>query len=356
MNDKIFKVLERGTLAPSGDNCQPWKLEVDGSAVRLFNLPDKDTSLYNYRQKASLIAHGAFLENIAIAAPEFGLQAEFELFPDPENKNLVARIFFTEAEASAADPLFDYLEQRSTNRKAYRSAVVSQDQRQALAASVADMTGISLYLSKDQQEKDELAGILAKNDHLVLENPNLHRFLFDHLRWSEEEVRRTADGMDIRSLELPLMDRLAFKFLRNWNTVQLMNSFQALSKKVTKQAEHQCRSAGIIGLVAVEGVSDNDFIKGGRAMQRVWLEATRQGLQLQPMAGLALLICRVRQGATDELETRHVEMIRDVDKKLSQIFGCGDETMIMLFRAGEGEPPSVESLRKPLDQVVTVKS
>ncbi len=356
MNDKILKVLEKGTLAPSGDNCQPWKMEVDGATVRLFNLPDKDTSLYNYQQKASLIAHGAFLENVAISAPELGLQVEFELFPNPENKNLVARISFKDAGTAAGDPLFDYLKQRSTNRKTYRSAAVSQPQRQALSASVADMTGISLYLSKDQQEKDELAGILAKNDHLVLENSNLHRFLFDHLRWSEEEVRRTADGMDIRSLELPLMDRMAFKLLRNWKTVQLMNSFQALSKKVTKQAEHQCRSAGIIGLVAVKGESDNDFIKGGRAMQRVWLEATRQGLQLQPLAGLALLIYRVRQGATDELESRHVEMIRDVDKKLRQTFDCGDETMIMLFRAGEGEPPSVESLRKPVEQVVTVKN
>ena len=356
MKDQILKVLEHAITAPSGDNCQPWKFIVEPPRVRLYNLPDKDTSLYNFEQTASYIAHGALLENLQIASSALGLRASVTLFPDPDEPNLVAEVLFEDAGKLSADPLFDCLASRNTNRRVFEGKSLTDEARQALLSVAQDVPGTKVYLSRDNTEKDRLALLLCQNDRLVFENPHLHRFLFDHIRFTPKEAARTSDGMDLRSFELPAMDRLAFGMLKSWSAVKAVNSFGFLSKKVTKQAEKLCRSASAIGLVTIADDRNADFVNGGRAMERVWLEVVRQGLQLHPMAGLGCLIYRVGRGATGELSQDHVATLRDLESGLRQTFGCGAETLAMLFRVGYAAPPSAPSLRKPLSDVVEIKN
>ncbi|HED00536.1 MAG TPA: molybdopterin biosynthesis protein MoeY, partial [Proteobacteria bacterium] len=47
----IFKIVESGIWAPSGDNCQPWRFTWNGQKLLLFNVPKRDTSLYNSSQR-----------------------------------------------------------------------------------------------------------------------------------------------------------------------------------------------------------------------------------------------------------------------------------------------------------------
>ena len=279
MQDKIQKVLEMAVRAPSGDNCQPWRLVVSPPRVRLYNIPEKDTSLYNFDQKASLIAHGALLENLEIAASAFGLAVSVSLFPETRDPDWIAEVLFSENQDLASDSLFDSIPGRNTNRRPFDSRPLPAELRQALQQSSEKIDGSKIYLSRDDREKQSLAVQIAQNDRLVFENPHLHRFLFDHIRFNTQEVESSRDGMDMRSFELPLMDRLAFGVLKSWQAVQLINSFGFLSKKLTKQAEKLCLSSSAIAMVTVNGDSASDFVRGGQAMERLWLEATHQGLQ-----------------------------------------------------------------------------
>ncbi len=108
-------------------------------------------------------------------------------------------------------------------------------------------------------------------------------------------------------------------------------------------------------MVTVNGDSDSDFVRGGQAMERFWLQATQQGLQLHPMAGVACLINRISHGATAELSEEHVSTIRQIESELRQTFDCGTETIAMLFRVGFAAPASVVSLRKPMSEVVEIR-
>ena len=71
MEETIRKILEESVYAPSGENCQPWKFAVDGSSIHIFNVPEADTSLYNFEQKGSYVAHGALIETIVIVALKY---------------------------------------------------------------------------------------------------------------------------------------------------------------------------------------------------------------------------------------------------------------------------------------------
>ena len=114
----IQKILEYGCMAPSGDNSQPWRFKIDKRTVHIFNEPSSDESLYNFRQQASYVAHGALAENILIAAPPLGYSAQLAFFPEATNANYVARVTFEPA-VSRGDPLFDAIPKRTTNRKLY---------------------------------------------------------------------------------------------------------------------------------------------------------------------------------------------------------------------------------------------
>src|SRR6185369_12487672 len=90
MDEIIDKILEAAVCAPSGENCQPWKFSVSDNRIYLFNVPERDDSLYSWGQRASYIAHGAAIENMSIAAETLGYKLSVELFPKSQGSNLVA--------------------------------------------------------------------------------------------------------------------------------------------------------------------------------------------------------------------------------------------------------------------------
>ncbi|MCK4623646.1 MAG: nitroreductase [Desulfuromonadales bacterium] len=350
MDERIEKLLQFAVTAPSGDNCQPWKFAVNDRQIKVFNVPGKDTSLYNFQQMASLVAHGALLENILIAAPSLGFMPKIEYFPDSGNPDLVATVELGEGERFE-DPLLPWMLKRCTNRKKYDGIPLTEEQENALVHAPYEVPKAKVRLETDPAKVKSLAAILANNDRLVFENSYLHNFLFEHIRWTDEEARQTSDGLDIKTLELKTPDSLVFKFFKYWPVVEKLNRV-GLSKMVAKQAEKLCLSASGVGIITVQGNSDEDFLLGGRVMQRVWLEATRLGLSFQPLAGIAFLMQRVSAGATGELAPQQVKLISDVGEKVSQLFYLDQEEVVMFFRVGRGGPPSARSLRKPLDGLI----
>lgn len=350
METTIRKVLECAICAPSGDNCQPWEFAVRGQSVELFNVPERDTSLYNFQQRASLVAHGALLENMRIAASALGLQAAIDLFPDPGQPNLVARIAFA-ASSPSEELLYPFIDRRATNRRPYRGGALSGEERQALLSVDDSVPGGQVHLAEELQQIAVLAKVVRLNDQLVFENRNLHDFLFDHIRWGDQEAEETRDGLDLKTLELSPFDRIGLKMLKSWSLVEKLNR-AGLSKIASKQAEKLALSAATIGLVTVDGSDAASWLRCGQAMQRTWLEATRLGLGFQLMTGITFLIDRVLHGKGADLLPDQVERIAAAEASLNKIFDLETGRSAVLFRVGHSSAPSARSLRFALQQVV----
>jgi hypothetical protein len=344
-------ILQAAVRAPSGDNSQPWKLLIDDNQIKVINLPERDTSLYNYRQRASLVAHGALIENILIASSFLGYAATVSTFPDKSSPDLVATIALDKS-AAADEPLYPFISRRETNRKPYDSVPLTAEEKSSLFNAAGVVPGGKLRLIDDPEKKILIAGALGINDRLVFENPALHKFLFDHIRWTEKEAAETGDGLDIKTLELASPQALGFRLLKNWNFLRQLNRL-GISKFIAKQAEGLCLSSSAIGAVIMDENTDEAFINGGRLMQRVWLEATRLGLSIQPTTGIAFLLQRVLAGEKEGLSTVQIGLIQDAYERMRSAFTLGaGETIAMLFRTGHSRPPTARSRRLSLDNVV----
>ncbi len=352
MDERIRKIIEAGIKAPSGDNCQPWKFQADENRINLFNVPERDTSLYNYKQRASLVSHGACIENMLIAARKYGFLTELSYFPTPDNQQHVARLSMSDSETSD-EPLFAAISERSINRKPYQSGVLSPEAADSIcqAATNTEVPGCSLKLLLGK-EKETAADIVALSDRLVFENPHLHGFLFDHIRWNQEEAEHTRDGLDIRTLELAPQDKVLFPLLKHFGLVKFISIFGA-TRMIAANARKLMLSASAGGIITIADSSAESWLNAGRILERVWLEATRQGLAFHLMTGITLIVQRVRDGEQNGFSNNNSSLVKQADILLTQASGT-ELPVALLFRIGVCNQPTARSLRFGVDAVTAI--
>jgi len=342
------KILEAAVMAPSGDNVQPWDLRVSESftQIDLYNLPEKDNSYYNYQQSASYIAHGAVLENILIASRHLGCLADYKLFPDAEDDNYVATIKLSPVQPQQ-DLYYSAIFERCTNRFPYKRKEVSSDILKALVDSVKniDIAEVSLVNQKDKIKL--LAKELMVNDRIVFECKEIHKFLFDKIRWNKKQIEATKDGMSVDVLGLSFIEKLGFPLMRFWWYVKTANIF-GLSRVIGLKCWWGCKNASILGMITIQGNDKVAFVEGGRAVQRLWLEATLQEFALQPIIGLTLLIHRLKQHNLNEFSEAHQFFVKRAAERLPELFSVDEnDTMIMGFRMGKFSSQSaIKTMRK----------
>ncbi len=347
MKEIIKEVLESAIYAPSGENNQPWKFKLKDNMIDVFNVPERDTSLYNFRQQGLFVAHGALLENILIASSALGYKADINTFPDKENSNHVANIILNKTEIRD-EPLYPFIKKRATNRKPYYPEPLTNEEKATLLELNKSGFG-KVKLLEGEKAVKELADTLCLNERIVFENQHLHKFFFDHMRWTEKEALEKRDGMYIKTMELPPPVILLFKLVfKRWKLVKTLG----ISKFIAKQTKKMYLAAPAIGIITIKSDNSKDFLTGGRLMQRVWLNATRMGLSLHPSAGTIFFIQRVLKGATKDFTQENVEMIKSVHQQLKSAFQLHDETIAFLFRIGKSDPPGAYSPRLSLEQLI----
>lgn len=341
--EDIKNILEAGIHAPSGENCQPWRFEVRGDEIRIFNLPERDQSLYNYGQMASYAAHGALIENILIASSAFGYKARFNLFPEKEDEKLVA-IISLEKTSTKDDPLFMHIQKRCTNRKPYKSEPLSGSQLAQLTAVAEEIQGGRLLLIQDREKINILACAGSVNEQVMLSNEFLHNFFFTHINWTQEEEEQKRIGFYIKTLELPPPAQIMFKIFRRWSVMRVLNRI-GLAKAAAKGNARTYVSCAAMGVVVVPRKTPQDFITAGMMMQRVWLKATQLGLSIQPLTGVLFFMQGIRAGHTEKFTSQQLNLIKDAYADIKKAFGLKDQEVAMMFRIGEGGEPSARSSR-----------
>ncbi|OAI21133.1 hypothetical protein A1359_19885 [Methylomonas lenta] len=343
----IEKILEAAVKAPSGDNVQPWRFEVsqDWARIDLFNLPERDDSYYNYQQAAAYIAHGAVIENIAIASRHLGCMVKLKLFPEPQNPSYVASFEFESASA-VDDPLYPAIFTRETNRFHFQDVQLPAEDAQQIIDSIKQVEGVKGYFVHDVKTVKTLAKVIMVNDRVVFEHKEIHSFLFDKIRWNQKQIEETQDGMPVGTLGLNPIEKLFFPLMRFWWFVDLAN-YVGLSRIIGAKCWYNCQNAALIGQVTVQKTDSLGFIQAGRALQRVWLEAARQGLAFQPIVGLPLLIHRAQENALEAFSETHRNMLEQAKQSLFGIFGIDQsETLAVGFRIGKCKSVAEKTLRK----------
>ena len=329
-------------MAPSGGNSQSWKFIVCGDAIRIIALPEKDHEVLNVACRGTYIAHGAVMENIAIAARHFGHEASFTILPE---KNVSADVTFRSLEEIRTHEidLYDAIFTRHTNRKPYKTEPLLEDTKQF----IFDETGRFTHCAVSTIEGAGIRPVAesSANDICIyLGNQLLHQLLFKEIIWNEDE-QHMRGGLFVKTMEAKPPKSIVFKLMRHWSVAKFLKKI-GLHKKIYEENAGTMASASLLGAITVPG-SDSDFIEAGRLLQNIWLRTAERGLSLHLMTGIVYLWQRISSDGKDIFSNEEVVLIQNAYTKLKDAYTIGDRMIAVTFRIGDAPPPLAVSLKRP---------
>ena len=345
----IRYIIRAGIQAPSGDNAQPWEFSFKDNNIFLYLNRDADPSFFNINQIASIISCGAVLENMRIAASAFDLNTNINYLPSGIEDDLMASIELIYNETSI-NPLFASIWKRNTNRTFYEKKPISSIVLNDLKKSISDIPGIKLHFVVEKDELKKLAKIIYKTDQIRTENRSLHEYLGKMIRYSHKEAIEKCDGLPLKNLEAGFAGEIFLKATRPWFIMNLINKI-GVGKMVALHSFQGIINSSGVALITVDGMNPEDFLKGGQAVERIWLAITQHGLAMQPMTAITLFWQRWQLEGEKSFAKKHRKLLRDVWEEYQSLFrevNIPKEGQVMLFRFGYGKEIKYKTYRKDL--------
>ncbi|MDP3697664.1 MAG: hypothetical protein Q8R55_06690 [Candidatus Taylorbacteria bacterium] len=344
--DKIIQLLNYAINAPSGGNSQPWTFKISDNKLTILSHPEKDNPVLNFRSRGTLIAQGALIENIIIAASYHGLEAVVNIAKNP-NDQAIAEITFSDSHLSP-DPLYSSIQTRSTNRKQYKDKAIPKGILTDISNTANALGGSMVNTSfTDDKSKMVIAGKAASNNEVImLENKVLHNLFFKEVIWnSREEKIKGGSGLYIKTLELKKPQEIVFRIIRHWPMMAVLKKI-GLAKFIASENAKIYGTGGAMGAISVNGSSHENFITAGRVLERIWLSYAKEGLSLQLMTGILFMWQKITAGDTDAFSPGEVSLIKTSYDQISSAFNIKGGIITLMFRVGYSEKPSAFSYKK----------
>jgi nitroreductase family protein len=278
--------VQSATAAPSLHNSQPWRFRVGPDGVDVYADHSRQLQVLDPFGRELLISVGAAVFTLRLAIRHEGHLPMIELFPDPTEPDLVARV--RAGGAVVVDPAVEALaaaiEHRHTNRWPFARSVVPADGVEQLT-DAARLEGATLTV----------ASAISRNAILGLSQA-ADRQLRAVGGYRAELARWTAAGPTRR-------DGVPPTAIGPWDALETLpiRDFGLLQPHMDRPTE-LFEPYPTIMVLATEGDDPADWVRAGQALQRVLLTATWLNLASTPISqpievpGIRELLTETRDG------------------------------------------------------------
>ncbi len=351
-DDVIRAIVTAGIQAPSGDNIQPWLFEIKANQILVTINKSLDESYFNFKQIPSLISLGAVVENCKIAASSYGLETRIS-YEDTESKHITAVLTFALSD-EPRDYLFDSIWERNTNRRQYFSTKIPQKQLNKLQEVLIRFPDVIWHEVSDRKVLQKLARAVYLVDIIRSERKDLHEHIQKMLRFTQESVYRKRDGFPLRNLKAGWFGELFLMFTHPWKIMKFLN-YVGFSYVVARFVYKEVVSSSTLVLITIPTTSPMRCVEAGRALERIWLEATNADIAFQPMAGFPMFLLRKKLQEMTTLSVRHQKFLLEAEQLEKECFkdlNVDTENQVMLFRLGYAKPIEVGTLRRNIDSFI----
>lgn len=265
-NSDFLKMVEYGIKAPSGHNTQPWKFKVNDSSIEVYPDFEKELPVADGNHRELFISLGCAVENICIAANEFGYRYELKI----ENRNgLVFIKLNLEKSGVIPDPLFLQIDKRQTNRSVFKSKIITIDTIAQLE-NIEINRSVSVYFYKNGDENyATLAEFAYRGNEILFGNNSFKKELLDWTRFNKKNIQQHKDGLAYNVLGSPSLPK--------WLGRPIVGSF--LKPKAQNKSERKkIEAASHLVLFTIKENTAECWISVGRALERFFLKCTELGI------------------------------------------------------------------------------
>lgn len=256
-------LIRWAVLAPSTRNIQPWRFAVEGDTVRLFADPTDWQRVADRDAREIYLSLGCALENLLVAAEQFGFQQRVTLFPRGLQDALVALVAFGPGGGAAPERsgiTLESLRRRRTARGPYAAEPLSAADRDALAACAVD-PGLGVVWCEDEERRAAAEFLNRMALSISCADP----------AYRQEMARWVGQGNLGTPRPAALLGRLA------------MGS-RGLARWLARLEGASVRASPMLALIGSWEDDRAAQLRSGQLMERIWLTATSRGLGLQPLS------------------------------------------------------------------------
>ena len=339
--EPLAMVLEAVRRAPSGGNVQPWWVGSDPSGVRL-HLDRTRTTTMDVAFRGSYVALGAAWFNARAAASAAGVLGPATTFPDPSDPDLVAELRFGPGRDERLARLHPHVLRRGTNRALGRPGPV----RPATATVLHDAAraeGGRLHLVDPGPRLAAVGETLAAADRVRFLTERLHREMFAEVVWpgTSSEV-----GIEAEALGLDAADLAKLTIARRPEVMALLAGWDA-GAALGEDTRDRVASSSALAVVTVDGTAPADYVRGGSAVEAVWVAAQEQGLAVHPVSPVFLYAVDAPDLAT--LSPPFADELGRLRTAFRTAVGLEDEEAVALvLRLSHTEVVPTRSARRPV--------
>ncbi len=329
--DTLRFILEGAILAPSADNHHRVRFRLDHDTLRVTYTEPKLPPPAGYNRALALMSLGALVENLTITASRFGIRAVPLLLPDPNQPDWVLSIHL-KPDQTVADPLWEMIPLRHTNRRVYfRGPRIAHAEQAELDSAAQLFPDCQLNWLDDSAIRNQILRLMRRAETERFRTRVLHEELFSAIHFETGWHASCPEGLPPGALGVEPLLRPVFALLRHWPVMRLTNLLGAHYMMGWRACDLPCRLAPNLGFLTVKNADDQSIFDVGRAFQRIWLTATSQGRVLQPMPASAIFAL---QGASKE------GVPVDTQRSLADGWrtALGEAIPLMLFRMGFAKP------------------
>lgn len=285
IGEPFHTLLSAAILAPSGDNTQPWKFEIDEGASSITVLVDetRDTSPMNAGQRMARIACGAAIENILRTAQFNDWHTSVEWHGSPVKLATIT----VAGDFSKAGQVEQVVKDRHTNRHRYDGKVVPEETLTRLRSQLVEIPGTALTLVVSRDEIAQWAAAIGQADAAMFGQPEFLRAFLDNVRFDLPPNTVCDEGLALGTLGLSAIDQALLPAIRH--TPAWLIRSRLFRRPFSAKARRLALSSSGLAIIDANHQSPTGDVAVGRMMERVWLALTELGLSTQPMMSIPVL-------------------------------------------------------------------
>ena len=215
-----------------------------------------------------------------------------------------------------------------------------------LMALAVQKEGAQLRVTTDRERIVQLGAMLADADRLRFLIPEIHTEKMGEVRWPGRDS--LEEGLDVRTLEMDPGSLGMMQLLGRPDVMDILREWRA-GRILGMRTQAAVNTSSGLMVVTVPRAEPHWYVRAGAAMERLWLVGERLGLAMQPVSPLYLF-------ATNEEELvelggeRRLNELSEHSERFREVWNIADtEALGMVFRVFQADPPSVHSIRLPLE-------
>jgi nitroreductase/molybdopterin/thiamine biosynthesis adenylyltransferase len=355
-DELVVRLINCASKAPSGGNSQPWRWHYQNGTLHLFMEKNAAQAYLDPQHMSSYLSLGSAIQNLLLSAANEGLQVTWQFTPQLLPTHVANFNFKSDYKTSLLEKkLFAQIEKRHTNRKIGTNEIINKQDLEYLKTITCQKEGLKLTWVFDEAAVKQLAAISAQTDLLRMFIPEAHEdFINREMRWSQEEVENTSDGIGIDTLDLSNNDQVGIRLVRDKKTVKFLQQINGGNafKRITTQ---QFTTSAAIGLITMPRNEENYLLHGGMAAQKMWLAATGLNLQIHPVNVPIVFFYKNTVENSLAISVQAKEELKTAEQNFKKIFGvlAIDEPLFM-FRVFKNSPSPKRTIRKSTDKILSI--